>query len=72
MVAKDRCAFFFDGRALQHFGQATAVVNVVAQNQADGIIADELFTDDEGLCQAIRTLLHSVFDIQAQFSPITE
>ena len=41
-------------RFLQKAGEAMAIEDVVAQNHRAGFIADELFTQDEGLCQAIR------------------
>jgi len=44
---------------LQLLCQALGKEDIITKNQADGVFADELFADDEGLGQAIRAGLRS-------------
>ena len=59
----------------QQIPEAGAVEDVVAQDHADGVVADELLADDKGLCQAVgRGLLrigelHAVVGSVAQQAP---
>lgn len=39
---------------MQHLVQTSTIEDVISQNKASRVITDELLTDYEGLCQAIR------------------
>jgi len=52
--------------------QALGKEDVVAENQADGVFADELFTDDESLSKSIRAGLHFVAEIDAPLRAVFE
>ena len=57
---------------LQQFGQAVAVKNIVAQDQADGVAGDEFLADQEGVGQAARLLLDPVGKADSQPDAVTE
>ena len=38
---------------LQQLGEAVAMEDVIAQDEACAVVADELFTDNEGLSQTV-------------------
>ena len=54
-----RAAVVADG-PLGQAGQFAAEEDVVAENQRDGIAADEVAADDEGVRSAVRFILHGV------------
>ena len=47
---------------LEHRGEAAAVEDVVAEDETDTVVADELLADDEGLRQAVGTGLLGIFE----------
>src|SRR3546814_10166837 len=53
-------------------GQAVAVENIVAKDQATRAAGKELATDHECLRQAVRARLHRVFDAHAPLRTIAE
>ena len=57
IVAEDGAAALVLGvgdSILQNLGEAVAVEDVVAQDHCAAVVADELFTEDESLSQAVR------------------
>ena len=60
------------GGLLQFLCQALGKEDVVAENQADGISADEICTDDEGLGQTIRAGLTFVAEVDAPLRAVFE
>src|SRR5690606_764114 len=59
-VAENRSTRFPCGSALELVGEVLAVEDVVAQNQAYPVIADEFFADDKSLGQAVRIGLNGI------------
>ena len=49
-----------------------AVEDVVAEHQGDGVVADEVRADDEGLGQALGPRLDRVGDLDAPLGPVAE
>ncbi|MNV81448.1 hypothetical protein D3C71_1751150 [compost metagenome] len=49
-----------------------AVEDVIAQYQRTGVRTDELFTQNKGLCQPVRTWLYLVLQVQAPLAAITQ
>ena len=56
----------------QHRGKAGAVEDIVAQDEADGVVADEVFADEEGLREAIRGGLLGVFEVDAVVGAVAQ
>ena len=46
--------------------------DVVAEHHGNGIIPDELFTDDESLCQSVRAWLHFVGKLYTELMAVSE
>ena len=72
MVAEHGGAVFFGGSLFQGLGKRLAVENIVAQDQADVVVADELFADDECLRQAVGAGLFGVADGDAEIAAVAE
>ncbi|MNS79677.1 hypothetical protein D3C72_1133370 [compost metagenome] len=72
VVGKYGSAALFGCGGFQLFLQVVAVEDVVAQHQRTGIWTNELFTQNKGLCQPVRTWLHLVLQIQAPLTAITQ
>ena len=72
LVAEHGRAVFLRGGALQRFGKAGTVKDVVSERQRDRIAADELAADDERLREPIRARLHGILDRHAKVAPIFE
>ena len=58
--------------ALQELGERLAMEDVVAEDQRDAILADELAPDEESLRDAFRLGLHRVFEPQAPALAVAE
>ncbi|MCY1429248.1 hypothetical protein D9M71_451580 [compost metagenome] len=56
----------------QLFAEALAVEDVVAQDQADRIVANEFFTDQEGLGQPIRRRLFGVAQFDTELAAVAQ
>ena len=50
---------------LQNLGEAVAVEDIVAQDHCAAVVADELFTEDESLSQAVRGRLDLILQMDA-------
>ncbi|KAF5043425.1 hypothetical protein DSECCO2_502370 [anaerobic digester metagenome] len=72
LVAEDDAAFGKARAALQHRGQPLAVEDVVAKDQADGIVADELPAEQKGLGEALGPGLHLVGKGHAEACAVAE
>ena len=72
MVAEDGGAGFTIGGVFQPFAEAVAIENVISQNQADVIPADEGFPHDESVRQAAGRFLHGIGELHAQLRTIPE
>ncbi len=46
--------------------------DVVAEDQRDGLVADEVGAEDEGLGDALRPLLHGVLQVEAELRAVAE
>ena len=68
MVAEHGGAVFFGGSLFQGLGKRLTIENIVAQNQADVVVADKLFADDECLRQAVGAGLFGVADGDAEIA----
>ena len=53
-------------------GQAVAVEDVVAEDQSDAVVADEVAADDEGLGQSRGLGLRGVGEVEAQLRAVAE
>lgn len=62
----------FRSGLFQGLGKRLAVENIVAQDQADVVVADKFFADDECLRQAVGTGLFGIADGDAEIAAITE
>ncbi|MNH05751.1 hypothetical protein D3C79_650950 [compost metagenome] len=58
--------------AQQLLAETLAMENVVAQNQADRIVSDELFTDQESLGQSVGRGLFGVADFDAELAAVAQ
>ena len=56
----------------QHAGETTAIEDVVAQDKAGTIVADEFFANDESLSQAIGTGLFCIFEAYPQLRTVAQ
>ena len=72
VVAKDGRPAGLLGRRLNQLGQAGAVVDVVAEDQADRIVTDEVLAEDEGFSEAVWLFLDLVGEVQAQFGAVAQ
>ena len=61
------CIFY---RCVQTFGQSVTGENVVTQNHSYRVITDEFFSDDECLCQSVRTFLYSIGQIHTKLMTV--
>ena len=66
LIAEHRCPGCFSRRALHQLGQAAAIKDIVAENQAHRIIANEVSPDNESFRQAIWLFLYFVTNIESQ------
>ncbi len=72
MVTEDgRTVGLLAGRA-QVVGEVLAVKDVVTQDQAARILTDELFADDERLCQTVRCRLFSISQLNTVLAAIAQ
>ena len=74
-VAEDGgLAFFFGGahRLQQEIGEAHAVENVVAKDQAGAVVSDELLPDEEGLREAVGAGLLGVGEADAVVGAVAQ
>ena len=53
-------------RFAEHGGETLPVKEVVAQDQAYAVVADKFASDQKSLCQAFRSGLNGVFQLQTQ------
>ena len=58
--------------SLQNLGEAVAVEDVVAQDHCAAVVADELFTEDESLSQAVRGRLDLILQMDAVLATIAQ
>ena len=75
IVAEDGAAALVLGvgdSILQDLGEAVAVEDVVAQDHCAAVIADELFTEDESLSQAVRGRLDLILQMDAVLAAIAQ
>ena len=75
LVAEDRGLAVLRGgadRLLEERRQAGAVEDVVAQHQADAVVADELLADEERLREAVGRGLRGVLEMHAVVRPVAE
>ncbi|MCY1417889.1 hypothetical protein D9M71_334340 [compost metagenome] len=56
----------------QQLLEVMAVIDVVAQHQRRQVVADEVFTNQEGLCQAVWRGLHGVGDVDAPLVAVAQ
>ena len=63
---------FFRSDLLQGLGERLTIENIVAQDQADVVVADKFFADDECLRQAVGAGLLGIADGDAEIAAVTE
>ena len=66
IVAEDGGTGGLGGGALDKIAQIGTVEDVVAENEADIVLSDEFFTDDEGLGKTVRAWLDGVSEVDAK------
>ena len=59
-------------RLFQHAGEAAAIENVVAQDQAGAVVAYELLANDESLSQSVGRGLLGVLEAHAQLRAVAQ
>ena len=64
--------FCMDDSLLQHTCEAATVEDVVAKYQTGTVVADELFTDDEGLSQSVGGGLFCIFEAHAEIAAVAQ
>ena len=57
---------------LEDLGEAVAVEDIIPQDHGAAVIANELFAQDEGLCQAVRGGLHLVLQMDAVLAAVPQ
>ena len=75
IVAKHRAAALIlciGGSGLEDLGEAVAVENIIPQDHGAAVVANELFAQDEGLCQAVRGGLHLVLQMDAVLAAVPQ
>ena len=61
-----------DDSLLQHTCEAATVEDVVAKHQTGTIVADKLFTDNEGLSQSVGGGLFCIFETHAEIAAVAQ
>ena len=46
--------------------------DIVAEYEADGVVADEFLSDDKGLCQTVGRWLLGIFETDAELAAVAE
>ncbi|MNJ67131.1 hypothetical protein D3C77_632740 [compost metagenome] len=72
MVTEYGCTVTLLAGGAQFVGEVLAVEDVIAQDEAARVFANELFANDEGLCQAIRAWLFGVSQLYAILATVTQ
>jgi len=72
VIGENRSALFAVGGFLAQSRQAVAVINIVAKNHGDRVVADEFAPDDEGFCEAVGLGLLGKCQIEAEIAAIPE
>ncbi|CWP75989.1 Uncharacterised protein [Neisseria meningitidis] len=72
LISKHGCAVRLRCRLFQCLRKRLTVKNIVAQNQANIVVADKFFADDKCLCQAVRTGLHGITDGNAEIAAVAK
>ncbi|MNE64173.1 hypothetical protein D3C80_1595690 [compost metagenome] len=72
MVTKYRGAIGLFSGGAQVIGEMLTVENVVAKDQAARVFANELFTNDERLCQAVRAWLLGIAELHAILATVAQ
>ena len=57
---------------LEDLGEAVAVEDVIAQDHGAAVVANELFAQNEGLCQTVRRGLNFILQMDAVLAAITQ
>ena len=52
--------------------QPRTVKNIVTQDESDAVVADELFSDCEGLSESVWRVLHGVVKLHSPLRAISE
>ena len=63
---------YIEDALVEQATEAGSIEDVVAKDEADGVIADKLLADDESLGQSVGAWLLGVFKLDAQFAAVTE
>ena len=71
-VGEDGGAGGLRGSAGEHLQEALAVEDVVAEDEGDGIVADEFAADDEGLGETFGLGLDRVLEVEAEVFTVAE
>ena len=71
-IAENRRAFFARGGLGHQLGQPVAVEDIVAENQRDMVVADEIAADDEGVGKPARLLLHRIGQREAELRAVAQ
>ena len=75
IVAKHGAAAFvfrIGSGGLEDLGEAVAVEDVIAQDHGAAVVANELFAQNEGLCQTVRRGLNFILQMDAVLAAITQ
>ena len=64
--------FGIDDSLLQHACKATTVEDVVTKHQTGTVVADKLFTDNEGLSQSVGGGLFCIFEAHAEIAAVAQ
>ncbi|MNF98831.1 hypothetical protein D3C84_817060 [compost metagenome] len=72
LITKDSGTFFALHRSLEHGSKSKAIENVVAQNQADAILSNKVFGNNERLRQTVGTFLHFITELYANLATVAQ
>jgi hypothetical protein len=72
MIGKDGPALFSASRAKKHILNIMPVKNIVAQDEAAGLLCDEALADEKGLSQTAWLVLGGIADFKAPFRPVPQ
>ncbi len=72
LITENCRAAFAVGGASEQFGEPAAVEDVVAEDERDAVVADELAPDGEGLGQALGPRLLGIGEREAPLRPVAE
>ena len=74
-ISEDGCLLIYIGSVycvFQHSGESVALEDVVAKDEAYAVVADEVGTDGEGLCQSVGRWLFGISEMHSVITAVAQ